>query len=66
MNGPSVVSGGPNLGVRLQAPLALDLARLRYELGLSSVVELSQAQVAQKNANQLHRAVVANQTGEMK
>jgi outer membrane protein len=59
-----------------QASLALDLARSRYELGLSSIVELSQAQIAQTNAEiqssnarfdyQLHRAVVAYQTGEMK
>ena len=33
-----------------QARLALDLAQSRYELGLSSIVELSQAQLALTNA----------------
>ena len=59
-----------------QASLALDLARARYELGLSSIVELSQAQIALTNAElqnvsarfdyQLQRAIVAFQTGEMR
>ncbi len=58
-----------------QASLALELARARYELGLSSIVELSQAQIAETNAEvqnlnarfdyQYQRAVVTYQTGEM-
>jgi outer membrane protein len=58
-----------------QASLALDLAQSRYELGLSSIVEVSQAQIALTNAEvqnlnarydyQLQRALVAYQTGEM-
>jgi outer membrane protein len=34
-----------------QASLALDLAQSRYDLGLSSIVELSQAQLAHTSAN---------------
>jgi outer membrane protein len=55
--------------------MALDLAQARYELGLSSIVELSQAQIARTNAEiqqsnalydyQLQRAVVGYHTGEM-
>jgi outer membrane protein len=58
-----------------QASLALDLAQARYDLGLSSIVELSQAQVAHTNAEiqnanarydyQLQRAIVAYQIGEL-
>lgn len=33
-----------------QADLALDLAQTRYKLGLSSIVELSQAQLQQTDA----------------
>ena len=33
-----------------QANQALDLAQTRYKLGLSSIVELSQAQLAQTSA----------------
>jgi len=33
-----------------QADLALDLAEIRYKLGLSSIVELSQAQLQQTDA----------------
>jgi outer membrane protein len=53
---------------------ALDLAQSRYDLGLSSIVELSQAQLAvtsaaiqNVNANydyQLQRAILANRIGE--
>ena len=59
-----------------QSAMALDLAQARYELGLSSIVELSQAQIARTNAEiqksnamfdyQLQRAVVGYQIGEMK
>jgi outer membrane protein len=58
-----------------QASLALDLAQARYELGLSSIVELSQAQIARTNAEvqksvaefdyQLQRALVGYHIGEM-
>jgi outer membrane protein len=56
-----------------QAALALDLAQSRYELGLSSIVEFSQAQLARtsaaiQNANakydyQFQRAVLDYQAG---
>jgi len=58
-----------------QSAMALDLAQARYELGLSSIVELSQAQIARTNAEiqrsnaafdyQLQRAVVGYHIGEM-
>ncbi len=56
-----------------QATLALDLARTRCDLGLSSIVELSQAQLNQTSAQvtdasarydyQLQRSVLDYQTG---
>lgn len=56
-----------------QATLALDLARTRYELGLSSIVELSQAQLNQTSAQitdasarydyELQRSVLDYQAG---
>ena len=56
-----------------QATLALDLARTRYDLGLSSIVELSQAQLNQTSAQitdtsarydyQLQRRVLDYQAG---
>lgn len=59
-----------------QANLALDLAQTRYNLGLSSIVELSQAQLQQTSAAigaasakydyGLQRAVLDYQTGVMK
>jgi len=59
-----------------QAGLALELAQARYDLGLSSIVELSQAQVAQTsaeiqsiNANydyRLQRATLAHHIGELR
>jgi outer membrane protein len=59
-----------------QATLALDLAQARYELGLSSIVELSQAQLARTNAEiqsvgskydyQIQRALVAYHTGDLR
>jgi outer membrane protein len=64
-----------NLSQRLvdQANQALDLAQERYQLGLSSIVELSQAQLAQTSAQieytnakydyQLQRAVLNYQVG---
>jgi outer membrane protein len=58
-----------------QATLALDLAQARYDLGLSSIVELSQAQLARTNAEiqqasarydyQLQRTLVGYQIGEL-
>lgn len=57
-----------------QAAVALDLAQARYELGLSSIVELSQAQLAKTGAEiqsvnarfdyQLQRAILAYHLGE--
>jgi outer membrane protein len=57
-----------------QATLALELAQTRYDLGLSSIVELSQAQLAKTNADiqnaaakydfQLQTAVLRYQTGQ--
>jgi outer membrane protein len=57
------------------ASLALDLAQARYDLGLSSILELSQAQLAQTNAQiqniaarydyALQRAVLAYEIGEL-
>jgi outer membrane protein len=56
-----------------QSTLALDLAQSRYELGLSSIVEFSQAQLARTSASiqhanakydyQLQRAVLNYQAG---
>jgi outer membrane protein len=56
-----------------QASQALELAQTRYDLGLSSIVELSQAQLAKTNADlqyatakydyQLRRSVLEYQTG---
>ena len=58
-----------------QATLALDLAQARYDLGLSSIVELSQAQLARTAAEihkinarydyQLQRAILGFHIGEM-
>lgn len=58
-----------------QASQSLELAQARYDLGLSSIVELSQAQLVKTNAEiqnaaaqydlQLRRAVLAYQTGEL-
>jgi outer membrane protein len=60
--------------LRDQSNLALDLAQTRYKLGLSGIVELSQAQLAQTQgeiayatacyAYQTARAVLAFQTGQ--
>jgi outer membrane protein len=57
-----------------QARQALDLAQTRYDLGLSSIVELSQAQLSLTSAEitntsarydyQLQRAVLAYQAGD--
>jgi outer membrane protein len=59
-----------------QATQAQDLAQTRYDLGLSSIVELSQAQLNKTSAEiagatarydyQLQRAVLAFQVGELK
>jgi outer membrane protein len=59
-----------------QAALAVDLAQARYDLGLSSIVELSQAQLARMTAEihtinarydyQLQRAILGYHTGEMR
>ena len=59
-----------------QAQLALDLAQSRYELGLSSIVELSQAQLSLTSAQisstsakydyQSQRSVLAYQTGTLR
>jgi outer membrane protein len=59
-----------------QATQSLDLAQTRYNLGLSSIVELSQAQLNLTSAQiagaaarydyQTQRAVLAYQVGEMK
>lgn len=59
-----------------QAGKALDLADARYHIGLGSIVELSQAQLAKTSAEiaatsarydyQLQRAVLAYQAGEIK
>jgi outer membrane protein len=59
-----------------QANLALDLAQSRYELGLSSIVELSQAQLAKTSAEiqnltshydfQLQNSVLRYQMGALK
>lgn len=59
-----------------QAGVALDLAQARYDLGLSSIVELSQAQLARtsaemQNANarydyQLQRAILAYHLGQLR
>lgn len=58
-----------------QSAMALELAQARYELGLSSIVELSQAQIARTNAEiqksnamfdyQFQRAIVGYHIGEM-
>ena len=58
-----------------QAALALELAQARYDLGLSSIVELSQAQLSKTNAEiqqasarydfQLQSAVLKFQTGAL-
>lgn len=58
-----------------QASQALELAQTRYDLGLSSIVELSQAQLAKTNADiqyatakydyQLRRSVLEYQTGDL-
>ena len=58
-----------------QASLALDLAQSRYDLGLSSIVELSQAQLVKTNAEiqiaaarydyQLRRAVLDYRAGRL-
>ena len=57
-----------------QSNLALDLAQTRYKLGLSGIVELSQAQLAQTQAEiayanaryayQTALAVLSFQTGQ--
>jgi outer membrane protein len=62
--------------LRNEANQALDLAQTRYDLGLSSIVELSQAQLNKTSAEianaaarydyQLQRAVLAYQVGELK
>ncbi|MEO8128094.1 MAG: TolC family protein [Bryobacteraceae bacterium] len=59
-----------------QAKLALDLAQSRYDLGLSSIIELSQAQLNLTSAQivaasskydyQSQRAVLAFETGELR
>lgn len=59
-----------------QARQSLELAQARYDLGLSSVVELSQAQLVRTNAEiqfasaqfdlQLRRAVLEYQTGDLR
>ncbi|HYO83461.1 MAG TPA: TolC family protein, partial [Bryobacteraceae bacterium] len=59
-----------------QARQALELAQSRYDLGLSSIVELSQAQLVQTNAEiqyasarydlQIRRAVLEYQTGQVR
>lgn len=59
-----------------QATQALDLAQTRYDLGLSSIVELSQAQLNKTSAEianagavydyQLRRAVLDYETGQLK
>jgi len=59
-----------------QAQLALDLAHGRYDLGLSSIVELSQAQLnltaaqigsaAARYAYQLQRTILDYQTGVLR
>jgi outer membrane protein len=59
-----------------QARLALDLAQSRYELGLSSIIELSQAQLNLTSAQivsagakydyQTQRSVLAYETGELR
>jgi outer membrane protein len=59
-----------------EANQALDLAQTRYNLGLSSIVELSQAQLNKTSAEiasaaarydyQLQRAVLSYQTGELR
>ena len=58
-----------------QASQLLELAETRYDLGLSSIVELSQAQLAKTNAEiqnanarydyQVRRSVLTYQTGEL-
>jgi outer membrane protein len=62
--------------LRDQAQLALDLAQTRYDLGLSSIVELSQAQLNQTAAQiantsaiydyQSQRVVLDYQTGTLR
>jgi outer membrane protein len=59
-----------------QATQALDLAQTRYDLGLSSIVELSQAQLNKTSAEiasasakydyQLQRAVLDYQIGALR
>jgi outer membrane protein len=59
-----------------QARLALDLAQSRYDLGLSSMIELSQAQLNLTSAQivsasakydyQAQRAVLAYETGDLR
>lgn len=59
-----------------QASLALELAQARYDLGLSSIVELSQAQLARTNAGaaqanarfdyQFQRLLVEYSTGALR
>ncbi len=59
-----------------QANQALDLAQARYDLGLSSIVELSQAQLAKTNAEiqsltarydfQLENSVLRYQAGALR
>src|SRR5207248_8062383 len=59
-----------------EASQALDLAQARYDLGLSSIVELSQAQLNKTSAeigaatarydSEIARAVLAYQAGELK
>ena len=58
-----------------QASLALDLAQSRYDLGLSSIIELSQAQLNKTQAEieqssakyeyQIQRSVLAYQLGAL-
>jgi outer membrane protein len=59
-----------------QAQLALDLAQSRYDLGLSSIVELSQAQLSLTSAQisstsakydyQTQRSILAYQIGDLR
>jgi len=60
--------------LRTESNLALDLAQTRYQLGLSGIVELSQAQLAQtqgeiayanaRYAFQTALAILSYQTGQ--